>query len=54
MYNNIDTKHALEIIKKVLETHPLCCDADSEIIYVVFKLIMTSNILQFSDTFLFN
>ena len=51
MYTNIDTTHALETLKIFFQTHPICCDLDWEPTFATLKIIMTQNIVQFSDKY---
>ena len=51
MYNNIDTKHALEKIKHFFQTHPLCFLLNWKPLYAALEIIMTCNVFQFSDYF---
>ena len=49
MYNNIDTKHPLGVIKHFLQTHEMCFLLNWKPLYAALKIIMTFNIFQFSD-----
>ena len=51
MYNNIDTDHALEILKDFFENHSICRGFDWEPVYEALELIMRNNLFKFSDCF---
>ena len=52
MYNNIDTKHALQWILLFFQNnHPSCAGIDWEPIYAALEIIMTCNVFKFSDYF---
>ena len=46
---NIDTHHALSVIKHFMQTHVICKDLDWEPIYHALVLCMKRNVFKFSD-----
>jgi hypothetical protein len=52
MYTNIDTQHALQMIRKFLRTHKdLATGPQRTAIFTALEMVMTNNLFQFGDTF---
>ena len=51
MYTNIETEHALTSLKEFFQKHPICCNLYWEPIHEALTIIMTHNVVQFSDKY---